>query len=92
MSQPKNETLEAFRRAKTITGKTRALCKARGGHCEKPGCTRTGLLEWAHTRKTRVNGRARGMTVRAYDVLNHPRSYKLLCHKHHVEQMQRRRR
>ena len=67
----------------------------RGGKCKTRGCNRTKDLVFAHTRKTpiidaRKKGEA-GRKERYYDVINHPKSYKLSCHEHNVKMDNRRR-
>jgi 5-methylcytosine-specific restriction endonuclease McrA len=57
------------------------LILLRGGACEECG-TFLGL-EFAHVKKTKVNGMGRGKWRRYYDVVRHPRSYRLLCSRCH---------
>lgn len=54
----------------------------RGGACEQ--CHSTKRLEFHHKQSTGLNGRGRGMTVRAKDIRDHPNAYILLCHKCHM--------
>ena len=70
------------------------LKKAFGAKCEKCGITEDKLrqqdqlywmLEFAHTKPTKLSGMGRGKRHRYYDILNHPDSYMLLCHNHHRE-------
>jgi len=48
-----------------------------GGKCFK--CKSKKKLQFAHVRKTGLSGRGRGQKARYYDIMNHPKSYRLLC-------------
>lgn len=54
----------------------------RGNKCEVQGCNRRNL-EWAHIHRTPISGKHRGRKEKLYDILKHPKCYRLLCHYHH---------
>ncbi len=57
---------------------------AMGGCCANPFCEHPyEKLEFAHTKRTGLNGWGRGRKERYYDVINHPDSYILLCKECH---------
>jgi len=60
-----------------------ALREKFGGKCFK--CGKKKDLEFAHIRKTGVSGRGRGQKARYYDIMNHPKSYRLLCDECHLK-------
>jgi formate-dependent nitrite reductase cytochrome c552 subunit len=58
------------------------LIEARGGACEE--CGSANQLEFAHTKPTGLVGMGRGFNERVLDVLQHPKSYRLLCRNCHM--------
>ena len=63
--------------------KRREVKKKFGGSYEKCGSTQN--LEFAHKRPTDIQGRGRGGNQRIQDVIQNMSSYRLLCHRCHVE-------
>ena len=66
-----------------IVKKRGELVESWGGRCTWPDCEETEDLEFAHVRDTDLNGRGRGRHERYYDILNNPKSYRLVCWTHH---------
>lgn len=66
---------------RVITRGMTALRIRFGERCAKCG-SRT-ELEFAHVVTTGLNGRGRGSAERYYDILRHPRAYRLLCRRCH---------
>lgn len=53
----------------------------RGNKCEVEGCNETEHLEFAHVRRTGLDGLGRGKQHRLYDIKKHPDDYALMCGK-----------
>lgn len=61
-----------------------------GGCCQRlrPDghvCGSMKRLEFAHIKKTPLNGRGRGSQARVRDIIAHPLCYMVMCHNCHVE-------
>ena len=69
--------------------RTFKLREQRGDRCEfvdpetKKRCRATSYLEFAHIKKTGLNGRGRGQTQRVRDIERYPDAYLLVCKSHH---------
>ena len=54
-----------------------------GGKCQVEG-EHQGELEFAHLKETGLDGMGRGSYRRICDVMDNPKSYALLCRRHHL--------
>ena len=68
-----------------IKERMKKLREERGNVCSMKSEYCCGQLEFAHIAPTTVSGMGRGRKERVYDIIKNPKSYILLCHKHHNE-------
>jgi hypothetical protein len=70
---------------KWIKERMKKLRIERGNECVMKSEYCEGQLEFAHIAPTTISGMGRGRKERVYDIIRNPKSYTLLCRKHHLE-------